>query len=237
MPESDALYETLQVHPSAHPEVIQAAYRRLAQLYHPDRNPSPDAVEQMAAINHAYDVLGDPQRRAAYDRERSGDGGNRTDRGPYQEVVRAKSFELVNDAGETRAMLAVDDDGQPGLGLFDRNGNYRLALFQSNDGGSGLVLLDQGGQQRLRLGISEGGSSYIDISDGKNDTRLWLGEASEGTPMLYMADRNGNRRFELILSRRGSPHWTMRDANGDPKIWAVIEDNGKLELGKDSSWW
>ena len=40
MPESEDLYEILQVHPSAHPEVIQAAYRRLALLYHPDHNPS-----------------------------------------------------------------------------------------------------------------------------------------------------------------------------------------------------
>ena len=236
MPASDDLYEILQVHPSAHPEVIQAAYRRLAQLYHPDRNPSPDAAERMAAINHAYDVLGDTQKRAAYDQERNEGGSNRTDRGPYQEVVRAKSFELVNDVGALRARLAVDDDGEPQLTMLDKNGNYRLALFQSDDGTSGLVLLDQNGKHRLRLGTSDTGSPYIDISDGNNDTRLWLGEADDGGPMLFMADRNGNRRFELILSRRGSPHWTMRDANGDPKIWAVIEDGGKLELGKES-WW
>ncbi len=37
MPETEDLYEIMQVHPSAHPEVIQAAYRRLAQLYGPDR--------------------------------------------------------------------------------------------------------------------------------------------------------------------------------------------------------
>lgn len=236
MPEPDDLYEILQVHPSAHPEVIQAAYRRLAQIYHPDRNPSPDAAERMAEINRAWDVLRDPARRAAYDRERSGDGSNRTDSGPYQDVVRAKSFELVNDAGALRARLTVDDDGEPQLTMLDKNGNYRLALFQEDDGTPGLVLLDQNGKHRLRLGTSDSGSPYLDINDRNNNTRLWLGESDEGTPMLYMADRNGGRRFELLLSTQGSPHWTMRDANGDPKIWAVIEDDGKLELGKDS-WW
>lgn len=63
-------YEVLQVHPSAHPDVIQSAYRRLALLYHPDINPSPEAVEMMARLNEAYEVLSDPQRRAAYDRQR-----------------------------------------------------------------------------------------------------------------------------------------------------------------------
>ena len=60
----------LQVHPEAEPEVIAAAYRSLAQLYHSDRNPSPEAGPRMVQINLAYEVLRDPGRRAAYDRRR-----------------------------------------------------------------------------------------------------------------------------------------------------------------------
>ena len=63
-------YAVLQVHPEAEPEVIAAAYRSLAQLYHPDRNPSPEAGPRMVQINLAYEVLRDPERRAAYDRRR-----------------------------------------------------------------------------------------------------------------------------------------------------------------------
>ena len=63
-------YAVLQVSPDAEPEVITAAYRSLARLYHPDRNRSPDAVHRMAQINIAYDVLSDPARRAAYDQSR-----------------------------------------------------------------------------------------------------------------------------------------------------------------------
>ena len=70
MPQSGDLYEVLHVHPSAHPDVIQAAYRRLALLYHPDTNPSPEANDLMAAINRAYEVLSDPEGRVAYDRDR-----------------------------------------------------------------------------------------------------------------------------------------------------------------------
>ena len=72
MPETEDLYEILHLHPSAHPDVIQAAYRRLALLYHPDKNSTPEATEMMAAVNRAYEVLSDPEKRAEYDRRRAG---------------------------------------------------------------------------------------------------------------------------------------------------------------------
>ena len=70
MPDTDDLYEILQVHTTAHPDVIQAAYRCLAMLYHPDRNPSAEAAEMKKQLNRAYEILGDPDRRAEYDRAR-----------------------------------------------------------------------------------------------------------------------------------------------------------------------
>lgn len=63
-------YKTLQVDTEAEEEVIAAAYRRLALKYHPD-TAGPDASSRMAAINAAWEILGDPVRRAAFDRERA----------------------------------------------------------------------------------------------------------------------------------------------------------------------
>jgi DnaJ-like protein len=58
----------LQVDPSADPEVIEAAYKRLAFKYHPDHNTGdPQAGEQMKRINEAYRVLGKSDLRAEYD--------------------------------------------------------------------------------------------------------------------------------------------------------------------------
>lgn len=59
-------YRTLQVHPEAEPEVIQAAYRRLARKYHPDSSDSDGA--RMQELNEAYSVLSDAKQRAAYNR-------------------------------------------------------------------------------------------------------------------------------------------------------------------------
>ena len=67
---SDDLYEILQLDPSAEPKVIQAAYQQLALKYHPDKNKSPEAEAIMKQLNRAYEVLGDPERRAAYDQAR-----------------------------------------------------------------------------------------------------------------------------------------------------------------------
>jgi curved DNA-binding protein CbpA len=65
-------YATLGVEPSADAPSIRAAYRALAQRYHPDKAGESDAdtVLRMVEINAAYHVLGDPVRRAQYDRQR-----------------------------------------------------------------------------------------------------------------------------------------------------------------------
>lgn len=60
-------YELLQVHPIAEPEVVKAAYDRLARKYHPDVNSDQSAADRMANINEAYDILKDPAIRAQYD--------------------------------------------------------------------------------------------------------------------------------------------------------------------------
>ncbi|HEX3236067.1 MAG TPA: molecular chaperone DnaJ [Gemmatimonadales bacterium] len=47
---------------------IKKAYRKLAMEFHPDRNAAPDAEAKFKEITEAYEILRDPQKRAAYDR-------------------------------------------------------------------------------------------------------------------------------------------------------------------------
>ena len=64
-------YEVLGVLPSAESIVIRAAYRALAQQYHPDKSPDdPMSGIRMREINNAYSVLSDEAKRQAYDEER-----------------------------------------------------------------------------------------------------------------------------------------------------------------------
>lgn len=64
----DDLYETLQVAPSASPEVVEAAYHGLTKKYGSD--PDPAVREQCRDLDRAFQVLSDAGRRAEYDRSR-----------------------------------------------------------------------------------------------------------------------------------------------------------------------
>lgn len=62
------LYDDLEVSPRASAPVIKAAYRCLAQLNHPDKNPgNAAAAQRLMSLNHAYAVLSDPVQRELYD--------------------------------------------------------------------------------------------------------------------------------------------------------------------------
>ena len=62
-------YEQLEIERTADDGTIKASYRKLAMRWHPDRNPGDAAAEaKFKAISEAYEVLKDPQKRAAYDR-------------------------------------------------------------------------------------------------------------------------------------------------------------------------
>src|SRR4028119_764774 len=63
------LYAVLGVGKKATPEEIKKAYRKLVRQYHPDRNPGDaKAEERFKEVQHAYDVLGDGDKRKQYDR-------------------------------------------------------------------------------------------------------------------------------------------------------------------------
>ena len=79
-------YQILGVARDARDEEIKNVYRKLALIYHPDKNPSAGAEEKFKQIRNAYDVLSDPQKRRMYDSHgaggiaNSGQGGQEQDK-------------------------------------------------------------------------------------------------------------------------------------------------------------
>jgi curved DNA-binding protein len=106
-------YEALGVEASAGEAEIKTAYRRLARKYHPDVSKEKGAEERFKAVNEAYEVLRDKEKRAAYDQ------------------LRARGY---RPGEEFRPPPDFGDFGQGGAG-FGGPGGFR---FEQDFGGGGF---------------------------------------------------------------------------------------------------
>jgi molecular chaperone DnaJ len=102
-------YETLGVARDVSDEDLKKAYRKLVLQYHPDRNPgNKTAEDKIREINAAYEVVGDPEKRRAYDRLRFGDEVR--DEAPDPDVILEQMEQKLFDEGrkELFAQLITD---------------------------------------------------------------------------------------------------------------------------------
>ncbi|MEX0855993.1 MAG: molecular chaperone DnaJ [Gemmatimonadota bacterium] len=162
-------YETLGVARDADPEQIKKAYRKLAMEYHPDRNGgSPEAEARFKELSEAYEVLKDPQRRAAFDRFGKAGVGGAGGAGPFQ-----GGFDL-HDAID----IFMRDFGGGG-GFEDLFGGQRRGGARRRSGGGETL--------RVRLPLT-----LRDVLHGaKKKIRLALFESCETCDGSGSADQSG----------------------------------------------
>ncbi len=125
-------YEILGVSRSSEKEVIDAAYRALMKKYHPDRWKGDSAVGQEKArqLNAAYETLGDPNMRAAYDHQCS----KRSNEAPKEESQKA-SGSAASGAKDARPQ----DRSEPPAPSPRAPSRERVPQSRSNKGGFALA--------------------------------------------------------------------------------------------------
>lgn len=121
MPVKD-LYATLGVSPFASAAEIKKAFRRLAVLYHPDKNPSAEARDMFHEINEAYDTLGDPQKRAQYDVRREN---------PFAEMLQEPVTPAHRDPAYHRKGPARPRRNEPPASFILMRDNLKYVLWIS----------------------------------------------------------------------------------------------------------
>src|SRR5260370_16598168 len=96
-------YEVLGISRNASDDELKKAFRRLAKQYHPDTNKEQGAEALFIEVNEAYEVLSDPQKRAAYDRYGHAGVGNGSGAG-FNDFA---GFSSINDLFETFFAVAA----------------------------------------------------------------------------------------------------------------------------------
>lgn len=216
-------YSTLGVSPDAEDIVITAAYRALAQRYHPDKlGGSESAHIKMAAINEAYGVLSSPARRAEYDHAYGRSSG--------------QSFEAQDDEEQSNAfseaMKEVDDRWQvaksvyPDIELL----RERLARFSTQLAFAYVTtLLEKKEFERRRDTAAQLESSFLRKYFGSNELIT-----TYARDLILGGSRDAAKALNRLVDVLGAPT--------DPQLYIrKIEEDFKLRearearLGKDKA--
>jgi DnaJ-class molecular chaperone len=147
-------YQQLKVKPDASEQQIKEAYRRLAFEFHPDRNTNdPLAAEKMKAINEAYAVLSNPERRRQYDGlyQRFGDDANQQFRASFseQDIFKGTDIQFIfEEMARSFGLRGFDDIFKD----FYGQGYHSFEFRQPGVFGKGFIFNSRPG---VKAGVSE----------------------------------------------------------------------------------
>ena len=198
-------YKILGVAKNASEEALRAAYRKLAKRHHPDLNPGkPEAAERFKAINAAYEILSDPEKRGRYDRgEIDAEGHEKPPEQPfYRDVHAGGGGGGPQLSPEELEELLGAFAGQFGGGTRPRRGGdvqYSLSVG----------FLDAANGAVRRLNLPDGRTLDVTIPPGLRDGHV-LRLKGQGLP-----GTRGGPAGDALIEVSVAPHPYFRRAGND----------------------
>lgn len=173
-------YQILGVEPSASEAEIKTAYRRLARKYHPDVSKEKGAEERFKAVNEAYEVLKDRERRAQYDQLKA--GGYR----PGEDFRPPPGFQGGG--------FQFDFNDMGGAGGFSD-------FFQSLFGGAQRAQAPAGSRVKLAIPLERayaGGKQKIRVGERTLEVNIPAGiRAGQSIRLARQGERGGDLMIEI----------------------------------------
>lgn len=204
-------YQTMGVEKSATPDEIKKAHRKLARKYHPDVSKEKDAEARFKALAEAYDVLKDPEKRAAYDQL-------------------GVNYKAGQDFSPPPGWAGGQPSGRQGFerGQAQDHSDFFDALFRGMNGEADAVMGSRGGGTRQRTheafdmhGQDQHAKIQISLADSYNGaTRtLQLRMPADSDYGQAQSRPTNDRTIEFVIPKgiRAGQHIRLA-AQGSPGI-------------------
>jgi DnaJ-class molecular chaperone len=207
---SDNPYDVLGVKPDVSVEELQKAYRRLAKQFHPDLNPgNPQAEEQFKHVSAAYDLLGDPEKRARFDRgEIDASGAERPTQRFYRDFAAGADHPYASSAGfddflgdDVLAEL-LRRGGRANVRMRGKDVHYRLPVD----------FLDAVNGATRRITLTDGGTLDVTIPRGASDGQV-LRLRGKGAPGV-----GGGPAGDALVELEVRPHRLFKRDGDDIRL-------------------
>lgn len=112
-------------------------------------------------------------------------------------TVTASEFVVLDAAGKERAKIDVNDDGQAGFAMYDRDNHPRAQIVIDNQGAPSIRLYDTSNKLRISLEVGTDGIPTVRLTDNGGHPRALLGVDAEGEGGLDFYAQDGKVLREL----------------------------------------